>query len=381
MEHTGKQLNSEIKTEFNQKIYYLKIYLDEIVIGIQLNDLIYYNWILKYFQNYFNEITCYKEEYKYDKDIINIEVYNYNDLIALRNQVLNDNNYIPEIITYHSYFSSNRKCEHEYCVINDINGESKKIIVFIPNKCEEAKYTVIRIIRNILIHLSCNSGLLYLHAAAVEKNGSGIAIVGNKYAGKTTTLINLITYGDCSFITNDKLLLNGCKETYIYGLPISIGIRSGTILKNKILFDKIWFNRRKFEHYLCQRELDGLDSEEEYIKYLKENLGKIFLLPYELCNLLDTNIVSKSPLKIIIIPEYNINCVKPEINKVSKKESQKVIENNVLEYDGFRNKILNNNKTIIAKFLDSVEVFKIEYNENLVKSLIEIVDNLLKSNL
>ena len=67
---------------------------------------------------------------------------------------------------------------------------------------------------------------LILHGCALEKNGNGIIISGDKYAGKTTSLLSLSLKG-YNIIANDRLLLS--QSGVARGIPTVVKLRPRTL--------------------------------------------------------------------------------------------------------------------------------------------------------
>ena len=69
------------------------------------------------------------------------------------------------------------------------------------------------------------SGLI-VHGCGLEKNGRGIVISGDKYAGKTTSLLSLCLRKGYNIVANDRLLLS---YGVARGIPTVVKLRPGTL--------------------------------------------------------------------------------------------------------------------------------------------------------
>ena len=95
---------------------------------------------------------------------------------------------------------------------------------------EESEVAVIELIRDLVMKDQENRGNLFLHAAAVEKDGLAYVICGVGGAGKTTTLLELINHQDYSFLSGDKVLfLCEDKRIHAMGWPDYPNLGIGTI--------------------------------------------------------------------------------------------------------------------------------------------------------
>ena len=66
-----------------------------------------------------------------------------------------------------------------------------------------------------------------VHGCGLEKNGNGIVISGEKYAGKTTSLLNLCVNRGYDIVANDRLLL--LQSGFARGIPTVVNLRPRTL--------------------------------------------------------------------------------------------------------------------------------------------------------
>lgn len=86
------------------------------------------------------------------------------------------------------------------------------------------------------------NGTVILHSAAVRRKDGNevIAIVGAKGAGKTTTMLSMLTSGDYVYFSGDKLLLDLFKgQLRVRGWPDYPHIGIGTLRNHPILADRL----------------------------------------------------------------------------------------------------------------------------------------------
>jgi hypothetical protein len=70
------------------------------------------------------------------------------------------------------------------------------------------------------------SGMI-VHGCVLEKNGNGIVVSGEKYAGKSTSLLSLCLNHGYDIVANDRLLLT--KDGIARGIPTVVKLRTGTL--------------------------------------------------------------------------------------------------------------------------------------------------------
>lgn len=91
---------------------------------------------------------------------------------------------------------------------------------------EEEQYYVFRFIRKVFLILEFGKGRKMLHSGCVEYHGDGISIIGDKFSGKTTTIINLIKDNEFSYVSNDKIILDCLNDNLrAVAIPIAMGVR------------------------------------------------------------------------------------------------------------------------------------------------------------
>lgn len=137
--------------------------------------------------------------------------------------------------------------------------------------CVENTNQVVNFINNRYIQLMLNRGFLLGHAAAVDINGTGIAIAGFAGAGKSTFCLHLMAKG-ASFISNDRLLVkkrNGILK--ISGVAKLPRVNPGTVLNNPSLKAVIPDAERRVFEKIPTEEL--WDIEHKYDVFINSVFG------------------------------------------------------------------------------------------------------------
>lgn len=161
------------------------------------------------------------------------------------------------------------------------------------------------IIRALMRMLLIERGWLPFHAACCTKDGQGICITGDKFAGKTSTLINLLATNGFHLVATDKLLLyDGGTHLLACGLPLIAGIRPGTLLCHPPLLH--WL-KNTAEPFFPHLSLDDIYRGTVIARpnNFATGKGKIRLLPAELASLFGVSIDVMTSIKLFLAPMFN----------------------------------------------------------------------------
>ena len=106
--------------------------------------------------------------------------------------------------------------------------------------CIEYDNQVINFINSQFLNWLQNNGYQLCHAAALSRNGHGLAIAGLSGGGKSTLMLNLLEDEATAYVTNDRLLVSRQGgATHAVGIPKLPRINPGTIVNNPRLFPLI----------------------------------------------------------------------------------------------------------------------------------------------
>ena len=86
---------------------------------------------------------------------------------------------------------------------------------------------LVRLLRNRFTSDRLGAGHRLLHGAAMNIDEHGLLLLGEKEAGKTTMVCELLNRDIASFVSNDRAILS--PDSTISGLPVSVAIRASTI--------------------------------------------------------------------------------------------------------------------------------------------------------
>jgi hypothetical protein len=206
----------------------------------------------------------------------------------------------------------------ETCYI--VAQAERRVLIASPGTVNARRATVKRTIRNMMKLLLIERGWLPVHASACVKNGVGICLLGGKFAGKTSTLLNLLSLPDTDLVSNDTLFirdagnyLEGC------GFPNKAGIRIGTLLANPSLLSWIEKTTETFYPQIdieTIREILMVTPPAE----LSNRPEKIILLPTELVKLLQISIEQITPIQHFIVVQFDPTLDSSQLVPIDKEQ-------------------------------------------------------------
>lgn len=227
--------------------------------------------------------------------------------------------------------------------------------IYITNIQEKCEHEFMRLIRKLIIYCLAQQKCTFLHAACVAKKETAVAIIGDKFAGKTTTCLSLLKQG-WDFVSNDKLIIRSLtnKNVQCWGLPIALGIREGA----KSIFA----------------------SEMEGIK-LNSDDNRYYMDPGQLIERFKTRINNSAQLKLIIVPVYRDEVTKNSIEEVSRFEVKRLLKKQVLSCShGDRKRMCFEEIQEQGNIEELIEIptYKIIVNQYLNPELNSVIEEILK---
>ena len=196
---------------------------------------------------------------------------------------------------------------------------------------------------------------LIVHSSVVEKDGRGVVIVGDKYAGKTTSLLKLCTQKHYNIVANDRCLLrsDGSEGLRAFGVPTVINLRPETLKPFPDL------------RYLQTLELHGVS---------------------DLARALRIDIKSEVAVRVIVFLRYDRACEQPSYRRLSDEETAHMLSSqlfSVREYDWVKLLKLGEdptNTTGDSLPLSGVSAFQLTSNENQLDERANLIESWRREN-
>jgi hypothetical protein len=191
------------------------------------------------------------------------------------------------------------------------------VLVASPGSVKERQKTVKRSLRNLMKLLFIERGWLPFHSAACTWNDVGICILGGKFAGKTSTLLNLLDRPGARLVTNDNLFLRGGGARLEgCGFPNKAGLRIGALAAYPRLVN--WIEQTTDSFY---PQIDAATFHDIVATTPADELGsrseKIVLLATELAEQFGVPIQHVTPIELFLVVRYDPSLEKSRLTPVT----------------------------------------------------------------
>jgi len=182
-------------------------------------------------------------------------------------------------------------------IVYYFSKRKKEILIYSHNLSDRwIAQCILRLIRNIFKLLELEKRELFAHGGLISLSGKGIAIVGGKKCGKTTTILSCIKAG-ADFITNDDVSFNiENNRLMAYGWPRGVAVRGDSL--------KMILQKDDISNYYAELNHPGNEIILNSTFNGREPNGLIFFQPQELVTLFKCNQLVKSDLHVIIFTEF-----------------------------------------------------------------------------
>ncbi|PFY88279.1 hypothetical protein [Bacillus pseudomycoides] len=249
--------------------------------------------------------------------------------------------------------------EREFFVV----PQEKIIEVNKPINKKWKNQVIIRLIRDIFRnYFYSKKNMSFFHGGLITNNNLGIAFMGGKKSGKTSSILSFLKYSDMDYVTNDDISIQiNNNEVIGYGWPRTISIRNDT-------FSSLNLNREDIASKLRHPSNDTTWKNEA-----------TFVYPNELEQFLTTKVSSKCKVNYVIFPAFNDNIQNPVLEEVNKSKFAELLKLNIepdinryfrdfQKYFPFTDE--NKNEEIIKDIVNNCRGFTLNQNfKNLSKSV------------
>jgi len=170
--------------------------------------------------------------------------------------------------------------------------EDNNLFIIIKEGVTSYPKYMLRYIRDTLVRWNEEHASYLFHAGGVVYQNQGIIFLGEKGAGKTTSVMCMLdTETALCFLANDRIMIS--EQGMLSYVPLSIRISHSTIKHTKKL--KRFYQSNLLSRANLPPELPA--SGEEKIEFTPQEVGNAYN-----CSLID-----QAPLKLIVIPYFSLN--------------------------------------------------------------------------
>jgi hypothetical protein len=237
--------------------------------------------------------------------------------------------------------------------------------------------------------LLLEQGWIPMHSACAAKNGRAICITGDKAAGKTSTLLNLLARNGCDLLAVDKFLIrDGGSRLEVFGLPGKIGIRVGTALAQPQVLTWLAEATAPFFPHISPDEVLHIAATNTP-EQLRTREEKIHLTPGELVALFDGSITRSAPLGLVLIPVFDLDVEASRLVRVDHEEAMRLLmacyvsvlskgEAFLLHFFGLSDAVLEERlAALLGTYLPEVAAYEVHQNHRTNEQTAELVADLL----
>ena len=160
-----------------------------------------------------------------------------------------------------------------------------------------------------------SQGAVMLHAAAVERDGKVVLLIGNKRSGKTTTFFELCKNGGYRPLSVDKVLIDvQTKELRVYGVPTRLRVLAGTLSKYPELYSFI---------------PDKYKNASDEVLWQGASDGKVEILIRDFEKFVHNQFSRNGNLRCIVFGKVDRNNIKPIIRKGYDDRNKEILKKNI----------------------------------------------------
>lgn len=192
-------------------------------------------------------------------------------------------------------------------IVDDYRGDAAA-----GSRPRQARMPLMRAVREWAMHHSLRRGRIFLHAAAVARNGKAVLFAGPKKAGKTSLLIAALgTHADTGCLAHDRVMVvGGGSGLTVRGMPSIVSVRPGSLeflpgVEPRLLASACGHTSRSLEATTPVTFADG----------------RYALSPPQLCHVVDARPVAEAGLAAIVFPRVRSEEATLAVRPLSTQEA------------------------------------------------------------
>ena len=181
-------------------------------------------------------------------------------------------------------------------VAYEVDATGRCVTLVAPRGKTGVRTALMRVVRELAINHVRERGGLLLHAAALAVGNRGLIVAGEKNAGKTTLLVNLLRHGAARYVSNDRTMVSlKASPPSLHGMPTIISVRPGTLTFFPRFGEQL--RARGFQYRLTVREAVGNEPPRP------SNDGRFALSPAQFCALLSVERLGACAASAVVFPQ------------------------------------------------------------------------------
>lgn len=256
-----------------------------------------------------------------------------------------------------------------------VSHAAREIVIDAPDP-EWRVMQVLRGLRHVLRWQCYGPETLFLHAGMVSFDGVGVAYVGSKKAGKTSSLIAALLAG-ADFVVNDDLTVRvGPDGLTGYGWPRTTAIRRDTVLTLRDRLPGFPRTSRELRHPAnrwnasAEPTVDGLAP-------------LLWVDPAELATAAKVELRACAPIGAVVLPGWDDAVDRPRWERLSPATARELlaphVESRAVSYDPFLAAWFDTEPVdeVLAELVESVPIFRLRQRMDLLQVSAEQTRRLL----
>ncbi|MFF5481890.1 hypothetical protein ACFY5C_31820 [Streptomyces sp. NPDC012935] len=194
---------------------------------------------------------------------------------------------------------------------------------------------LVRSVRYLLRWQAYERGDLFLHGGLVRAAGTGIAFLGHKRSGKTSSILSALLSGGADFVSNDDLVLTDADDLATaltgYGSPRTVNVRTDALLAlartapalSTLLSDTSHpTNTFPGRHHT----LDAIRSDAG-----AQLPGSVWVRCAELARVTGRSLVPECGLDMVVLPGFTSDTDGPVITRLTAQEAHRAVSEHIEE--------------------------------------------------